>query len=137
MDAEAVDFGFELGETVKPRLSIAPVVFFEPVLADLLRIRERQSLRPVIDAFALRPSRGAQPALQILELVVAGGNFERNNLITHGCVLLDGDNRIPSDRCAGERSRIRASRRSQTAIAGTREPAERISARGQRPRKAR
>jgi len=56
--------------SVEARLPFAPVVFLKPVGADLLRVAERQSLRPVVDALALGPSGRAQTALQIVELLV-------------------------------------------------------------------
>src|SRR5215469_6596366 len=85
MDPQAVNLGFELGKPVKLRFARPPVVLVEPVGANLFGVGERQSLRPVIHAFALRPARGTQAALQVVELFVAGGNLEGDNLTTHGC----------------------------------------------------
>ena len=61
-----VDGGFELREAVEQRLSRTPIVFIEPVGSDFLRVGQRQSLRPIIDAFGLGPSRLAQAALQVI-----------------------------------------------------------------------
>src|SRR5690348_4358346 len=83
MYRESVDRGLELRKTVEPRLSFAPVVFLEPIRTDILRVRERQSLRPVIDTLPLRPSRATQAALQIVEFSVCCRNSERGDFVAH------------------------------------------------------
>jgi hypothetical protein len=83
MDAEAVNPGLELRKAVEPGFARAPVVFLKPIPADLLRIGERKALRPIVDTFPFRPSGGTQPALQVIQLIIGGGNFERRYLIAH------------------------------------------------------
>jgi hypothetical protein len=56
MNSESVDPGLELRETVEQSLASAPVVLLQPISSDLLRVSERQPLRPVVDALALGPS---------------------------------------------------------------------------------
>ena len=83
MDAEAIDLSLELRKAVESGFARAPIVFFEPVLADLQRIGERQALRPIIDTFALGPSRGAQASLQVIQLFIGSGNLELGDFSTH------------------------------------------------------
>jgi hypothetical protein len=83
MDAETVDRSLELRELIQSRLAPAPVVFLEPVRRDLLRIAEGQPLRPVINAFTLRPSRRPQTPLEILELVIFYIDTKGRDLVAH------------------------------------------------------
>ena len=57
-----VDRRLELREAVEASLARAPVVLLQPIGGDLLRVCERQPLRPIVDALALGPSRLAQAA---------------------------------------------------------------------------
>ena len=72
VDADVIDLRLKLRKAIQPCFARAPVVFLEPVLANLLRIGERQALRPVIDALALGPSGSAQASLQVSLLYPAG-----------------------------------------------------------------
>ena len=104
MYPDSVDGGFELRKAVEPRLPRAPVVFFEPVLTDFLRVRERQSLRPVIDTLALGESSGPQAAFQIVEFGVGRLDFERDDFVAHGCLTLRIDLGTKSDQSRNELS---------------------------------
>src|SRR6266850_1825415 len=83
MYGESVDCGLELRKAVEPRLSFAPVVFLEPIRTDVLRVPERQPLRPIIDTLPLRPSRDTQAALQIVEFSVCCRDSERSDFVAH------------------------------------------------------
>ena len=74
MYPEAVDRRLELREAVEARLARAPVILVAPICGDLLRVGERRSLRPVVNALALGPSRLAQPALEVVELRIGRGD---------------------------------------------------------------
>ena len=56
VDAQAVELGAELRERVEPLLAAAPVVLLRPVAAELLHVRERDALRPVVDRLRLGPA---------------------------------------------------------------------------------
>src|ERR1700693_5040363 len=73
----------ELREAVEASLPCAPVVLLQPISGDLLRVCERQPLRPVIHALALGPSRLAQSALQVVELGVSRWGAERLDIVSH------------------------------------------------------
>jgi hypothetical protein len=81
VDPEAVNFGLELWKPVEERLSRAPIVFLKPVGCHRLHISQRQPLRPVIDAFALGPSRRTKAPLEIFELLIRRGNSKKYNLV--------------------------------------------------------
>jgi hypothetical protein len=66
MDVEPVDFGGELVKPVQRGFACAPVVFACPVVGQLAGVTQRDALRPVVDALGLRPSRAAQPVLQVV-----------------------------------------------------------------------
>src|SRR5260370_7707406 len=94
MYSNSRDCGLDLRKAVAPRLSIAPVVLVEPIGTNFLRISERQTLRPIIDALALRPSRSAQAAFQIVEFGVGRRDFEGGDFIAHRSFLLRDDFRV-------------------------------------------
>src|SRR6266853_1051595 len=98
MYRESVDRGLELRKAIEPRLSFAPVVFLEPIRTDILRIRERQPLRPIVDTLPLRPSRATQAALQIVEFSVSYRDAERGDFVAH---------RLSASRMISAESRIR------------------------------
>src|SRR6516164_350746 len=81
---QAVDFGFELWETVEQRLPRAPIILLQPVGGDFLCVGERQALCPVIDAFALRPAGFPETPLEVFELLIGRGNLKGCDLFTHG-----------------------------------------------------
>ena len=83
MDVDAVDVGRELIEAIERGLASPPVVAVGPVGADLLHIRERYSLRPVVDQLRFGPSRVVQTALEIVEQILRHVDAERGDLIGH------------------------------------------------------
>src|SRR6266436_2734689 len=97
MYSDAVDCGLELRKAIEPRLSIAPVVLLEPIRTNFLRVSQRQSLRPIIDALALRPSRSAQAAFQIVEFGVGRRDSEGCDFVAHRHFRLRSDLRAESD----------------------------------------
>jgi hypothetical protein len=80
MDVETVDLGGELVEPVQRDLACAPVVFVGPVIGQLTGVTQRDALRPVVDAFGLRPSGAGQPVLQVGEVGVGNRDAKRVDL---------------------------------------------------------
>ena len=78
----------ELREAVETSLPCAPVVLLQPIGGDLLRVCQRQPLRPIIHALVLGPSRLAQAALQVVELGVSRCDPERLDIVAHRCSSL-------------------------------------------------
>jgi hypothetical protein len=70
VDVEAVDTYAELGVGVEPRRRSIEVVTVRPVLAQLLQVRERDALRPVVDRLAFRPASAPQPLPKVIDLSV-------------------------------------------------------------------
>src|SRR4029453_237350 len=83
MDADAVDGGAELREAIQQRFALAPVVVLLPVVAQRLHVAERNTLRPVVRRFLVRPPRGGETSLEVDELRVVDGNFERGDRVGH------------------------------------------------------
>src|SRR6476646_1584162 len=67
MNANPVDLGAVLREGVDARLKAAPVILVAPVGDERLRLLEGDALRPVADGFPLRPPRGHQSTLEIVD----------------------------------------------------------------------
>src|ERR1700759_3293821 len=67
MDAEAVDRGFVLAEAVEHGLAPPPVVTFAPIGRERLETRKRYALGPIVDGLPVRPSRGVQTPVQIVQ----------------------------------------------------------------------
>src|SRR5260370_14556421 len=97
MYSNSVDFGLELRKSCEPVFSMTPVVLVKPIRTNFLRISERQTLRPIIDALALRPSRSAQAAFQIVEFGVGRRDFEGCDFVAHRSLRLRDDFRVESD----------------------------------------
>src|SRR4029077_17185403 len=70
VNAEPVDLGAVLWEGVEASLEPAPVVLVAPVSDQRLSLLEGYALRPVTDGFPLRPPRGRQPKLEIVECLL-------------------------------------------------------------------
>src|SRR5215471_16981331 len=87
VDAEPIQVGVKLWESVEPRFDFAPIVIARPVFADFLHVSERNPLRPIRDGLRVGPARGAYALFQIFEIRLADMNFERPNFITHGWLL--------------------------------------------------
>ena len=68
VDAEPVELGPELRDGVQPGLGCPPVVFVRPVAANVLDVFEGDSLGPVVDGFAFRPTGATQAVSQVLEV---------------------------------------------------------------------
>src|SRR4029077_14298190 len=68
--AEPVDLGAVLWEGVEASLEPAPVVLVAPVGDQPLSLLEGYALRPVTYGFPLRPPRGRQPKLEIVECLL-------------------------------------------------------------------
>ena len=60
MDIKPVDLGDELIEAVQAGLASPPVVPVGPVAGEFPDVVQRNSLGPILDAFALRPAGAAQ-----------------------------------------------------------------------------
>jgi hypothetical protein len=67
MNANPVDLRPVLREGVDASLKAAPVILVAPVRNERLGLLEGDALRPVADGFALRPPRGRQSALEIVQ----------------------------------------------------------------------
>ena len=85
VDAEPVDLGAELREPVERGFSGPPVVVVGPVPAQLLRVRERDPLRPVVDRLGLGPARAAQALGQVVQLGLRYVDGERRDVGGHRC----------------------------------------------------
>src|SRR5437899_978292 len=85
VNAEPVDLGAVLREGVQASLELAPVVLVAPVGDQRLSLLERYALRPVTHGFPLRPPRGRQPTLEIVECLLRYLDFEWSNVVSlHG-----------------------------------------------------
>src|SRR6266446_9691548 len=87
VDADAIQVGLELRESVEPGFDSAPVVIARPIFADFLHVLEGNPLRPIRNGLQVRPAGGAQALFQILEIRVANMNLERPDFIAHGLLL--------------------------------------------------
>src|SRR5258706_13585616 len=67
MNTKPIDLGPVLREGVDASLTAAPVILVAPVRNERLGLLKGDALRPVADGFALRPSRGGEPALKIVQ----------------------------------------------------------------------
>src|SRR4029077_13532131 len=67
MNANPVDLRPVLREGVDARLKAAPVILVAPVGNERLSLLEGDALRPVSDGFPLRPPRGCQSTLEIVQ----------------------------------------------------------------------
>jgi hypothetical protein len=74
VDPKPIYLGAELRQSVKAGLGGPPVVNLGPVVAKFLHVSERNSLRPVLDGFALRPARVLEALTKIIEVVL--GNLD-------------------------------------------------------------
>ena len=83
VDVDPVDLGDELVEAVERRLAATPVVPVGPVLDDVLHVRQRDALRPVVDVLTIRPSRVVQAHTQVVEHRFRDIDRERQHLIAH------------------------------------------------------
>src|SRR6266404_3072259 len=83
VDADAIQVGVELRESVKPGFDSAPVVIARPIFADFLHVLEGNPLRRIRNGLQVGPAGGAQAPFQILEIRVADMNLERPDFIAH------------------------------------------------------
>src|SRR6202008_1671374 len=67
MNANPVDLGPVLREGVDASLKAAPVILVAPVSNERLSLLEGDALRPVANSFPLRPPRGRQSTLEIID----------------------------------------------------------------------
>src|SRR5579864_2733357 len=81
MNANTVDLGPVLREGVNASLKAAPVILVAPVSNERLGLLEGDALRPVADGFPLRPPRGSQPTLQIVQCRLRDMHLERCNVL--------------------------------------------------------
>src|SRR4029077_16023342 len=81
VNAEPVDLGAVLWKGVEASLEPAPVVLVSPVGDQRLSLLEGYALRPVTDGFPLRPPRGRQPNLEIVECLLRYLDLEWSNLL--------------------------------------------------------
>ena len=91
MDVEPVDLGVILAERIEPRLAGSPIVTVAPVADELLQFRQRRSLAPVGNCFALRPAGAIDPLCQIVERRLRNGKRKGANLRHKGKVKLFAD----------------------------------------------
>src|SRR5260370_41999238 len=87
VDADPIQVGVELRESVEPGLGSAPVVIAGPIFADFLHVLEGTPLRRIWDGLQVGPAGGAQALFQILEIRVADLNLERPDFVGHGLLL--------------------------------------------------
>ena len=73
----AADVGHELVKTVQCGFARPPVVGVGPVVADLLEVRQRDPLGPVVDRLGFGPPRARQSVAKVAELFVWDGDLER------------------------------------------------------------
>ena len=83
MDVESVDLGDVLVEAVESRLGPTPVIGVRPVRRELLRVRKRSALAPVVDGLGFRPPSVSKPSVEVVENLVGDINRERSNLVIH------------------------------------------------------
>src|SRR5260370_22698535 len=83
VDADAIQVGVELRESVEPGFDSAPVVIARPIIADSLHVLERSPLRRIRNGLQLGPAGGAQAPFQILEIRVADVKLEQPDFIAH------------------------------------------------------
>src|SRR6266851_1701411 len=84
VDADAIQVGVELRESVEPGFDSAPVVIARPIFADFLHVLEGNPLRQIRNGLQVGPARSAQALFQILEIRVAHMNLEPLDFIAHG-----------------------------------------------------
>ena len=87
VDADAIQVGVELRESVEPGFDSTPVVIARPIFADFLHVLEGYPLRRIRNGLQVGPAGGAQAFFQILEIRVADMNLERPDFIAHGLLL--------------------------------------------------
>src|SRR5690348_3905445 len=80
VNAEPVDLGAVLRQGVEASLELAPVVLVAPVGDQRLSLLEGYALRPVTHGFSLRPPRGPQPTLEIVDCLLRYVDLEWSNL---------------------------------------------------------
>src|SRR5215218_4592682 len=68
MDPEPGDLGAELREGIEACLGGPPVVAVGPVAAEVLHVRERDALGPVLDRLAFRPAGAPKALTKVAEL---------------------------------------------------------------------
>ena len=81
--ATAAQLGAELRERVEPLFGGAEVVAVAPVGAELLGVRERQALRPVVDGLGFRPTRAGEPIAEVGDRVSSDLDPELGDLAGH------------------------------------------------------
>src|SRR4029077_20712737 len=81
VNAEPVDLGAVLWESGEASLEPVPVVLVAPVSDQRLSPLEGYALRPVTDGFPLRPPRGRQPKLEIVECLLRYLDLEWSNVL--------------------------------------------------------
>src|SRR6266852_8540873 len=87
VDADAIQAGVELRESVEPGFDSAPVVIAPPIFANVLHVLEGNPLRRIRNGLQVGPAGGAQALFQILEICVTDPNVERPDFIAHGLLL--------------------------------------------------
>src|SRR5712692_9733935 len=87
IDADAIQVGVKLRESVEPGFDSATVVIARPIFADILHVLERNPLRRIRNGLRVGPAGGAHALFQILEIRVADLNLERPYFIAHGLLL--------------------------------------------------
>src|SRR5262245_8858841 len=81
--APAAQLGTELRELVEAGFGGVEVVAVSPIAAELLRVRERHALRPVVDGLPLRPARPRQALAQIADGGVTQLDAEVRDVARH------------------------------------------------------
>ena len=100
MDVQALDARGELRKAVEVRLAGAPVVVVQPIGAEVLRVGQRQALAPVVRRFGLRPARGGQAALEVVQLRIGDVDAELA-YFAHLLFLFSLFRCLPLNRAAG------------------------------------
>src|SRR5260370_17677401 len=87
VDADAIQVGVELRESVEPGFDSATVVIARPIFADILHVLEGNPLRQIRNGLKVGPAGGAQALFQNLEIHVADMNLQRPDFTTHDYLL--------------------------------------------------
>src|SRR5215469_13870808 len=67
MDAYSIDLRFELSKSIERSFVLAPVIAMQPVIGDLLHIRQTDSICPARSLGLIRPEGSGQAVVQVVK----------------------------------------------------------------------
>ncbi len=88
VDRQPVDLGLKLADRVQLGLDAPPVITIAPVLTQILKIGQRNALRPIPHRLALWPTRPRQALAQVLQLSLSHIKAKRSDLSRHHAEVL-------------------------------------------------